>query len=180
MGHIGGVGYWRKRLSEDSYKLDDRKKIGLTRALLMYQVPLQPDEADMFLNTDINSMNSNEKSRYSIIEKKVSDAYSGVSEINDPNQRTVFLAEFRNILQGFYTKEELDENISYMTDGEHLAVGWLVGATHPSFRKIRNAYLPAIVTVKEIGQSAVSDITSQVFSGEGDAVSKIERLVSGN
>lgn len=174
--------YWFNRVQEDSRKLSDDKKYQLTKSLLIYTVPLKPDEADIFLSTTPSARELDDAIRYSGIEKKIADAYSRSGE-NYPKRRESFLRDFRSVLDGFYTQEELDEIMSYMVDerNDGFVVVQLVGANHPTFRKIRNAYLPAITDLIEIDivSGRGRDVTRTLFDGKEDAVSQIEKLVSG-
>lgn len=179
--------YWIDRFQEDSPRLDEDKKYELTRSLLVHAIPLQPEEADLFLRTNPNSAEVNDALRYSGIERKVAHAYSARRDLFDgPIQIGKFLADFRAILNEFYKPGELDE-IIYFSGGNHeqigLAVMWLVGGNHPTYRRIRNAYLPEITSLVEVytspegKPSGVRDITHTLFDGEQDAVSQIEKLL---
>lgn len=179
-----GPGYWIDRFQEDRYKLEEGKKIELTRALLIHGIPLQPEDADFFLSANPNSTEIDKAQHYSSIERKVARAYSARKGLfNDSKLRDRFLADFRTILTGFYTQGELDEIIPYIDNGEALVVMMLVGGSHPASRRIRNAYLPEITSLVEVHISPEGkhlggrDITHALFDGEGDAVSQIERLI---
>lgn len=173
--------YWLERLSQDKQKLDENKKLELIKALLIDLVPLKPDEADIFLNTELNAQKIDNILEYSEIEKKVGESIGGIPE-NYKQEKKRFLKSFRNILSGFYTSRELDEIISYWGYCEELiVVGRLVGMEHYGIRRIRNAYLPVISDLIEIDPVSGEgrDMTYTLFDGEGDAVSQIERLVKG-
>jgi len=176
--------YWIDRLQADSGRLSEDKKYQLIKSLLVHEVPLEADEVDFFFNTNPNAENLDNATLFSGIKRKVALAYTRQRAFDNPERREGFLNEFRAILKGFYTKDELDEIIPYMVDGgEGLAVKWLVGLEHPAVRKIRNAYLPEITSLIRVDITpqgrilGAEDETHILFNGSEDAVSQIERIV---
>lgn len=176
--------YWINQFQKDSLRLGDDKKYELTRTLLIHAIPLQPDEADIFLRTNPNPTEMDMTLRYSGIERKVAHAYGARRELFDNSERIErFLRDFRAVLDGFYTQEDLDEIISYTGPNQSQissVVMWLVGRNHPTSRRIRNAYLPEITTLIEVGERETRDVTHTLFDGEGDAVNQIENKILGN
>jgi hypothetical protein len=174
--------YWLDRFKEDEKRLEEDKKISLLKCLLVDTIPLSGEEADFFIKESPKTGDMEKLRRYSNIESKVGRAYSS-GFLEDPELKERFRDNFRKILTGFYTKEELEEIISYMDYGEHLAVGKLVGFEHPIIRKIRNAYLPLITDLVEVSVNKNGkivggrDLTPLLFDGEGDAVDQIERIL---
>jgi hypothetical protein len=130
MGQDNNPMNWLKRLDSDCQKLSDEKKVELTRIVLLYGIPLPQEEVDIFLGPNLNSKTEPERFlRYCEIERKVARAYSADGIFNkSPEQSKSFFNDFRKIMDGIYTKEEIDNLASYLAPGEEsIVVMHLVG-----------------------------------------------------
>ena len=52
---------WLERIDNDCHKLSEEEKVELTRIVLLYGIPLQSEEVDLFLNPNLNSKTKPEK-----------------------------------------------------------------------------------------------------------------------
>lgn len=182
--------YWSNKLYEDSEKLGEEKKFELVKALLKDHVQLSEDEIEVFLsynatNNDPENILQESSLEHLSAERKVANYFATYNwEENETDyqaRRNQFLDSFTTILEGFYTEEELKEITNIIAPGdEFIATIRLVGHMHPTMRKVRNAYLPLITNVLEVGSGGVSDTTHTLFDGEKEPVDEIEDLLKGN
>jgi len=172
--------YWYERLCSDRNSLDPERKRLLIEAFLEERIGLSKEETETFMG-EIPS-NLQKFPEFIAVERKVGDffntGFSGREEEKPRIQK--FLERYKSILEGFYTKKELEEMIGYLgLDEEILLVRWLVGKDHYLMRRIRNAYLPGMLDVIIIdptkgGQEQI------LFDGDKDPVDQFEELMGDN
>lgn len=170
--------YWLSRLDEDSVKLDGDRKIRLVEAELRHVVPLTREEIGIFLNA--NPRDKDRLVEFSVIEQKVAEAYGSSDYNNYKKRRKKFLGEYREIMRGFYTDDQLDDLFLQLDDegrSDSLIVHKIVGRNHPAIRRIRNAYLPGIVDLIVVDENGGRDMTHTLFDGEREACDQIEDIV---
>lgn len=181
MERSDGPQYWLERFAEDSKVIDEKTKQQLVKTLFVDFLGLDGDDIEFFFNPDLipNAQDPEEALKFATIEKQVGISYdSGISEWNDlkyEERHQLFVNSFREILGSIYNQKELDEIIGCMgKEEEGFLVMQLLGKDHFARRRIRNAYLPMITSLVQLGGE---DLTHTLFDGEGDAVDQIERLV---
>ncbi len=179
------ISYWAKRFREDCSKLEDNKKISLVKSFLQYSIPLQKDEADFFMDENPDSKDMDKLVRYSGIEAKIETAFNSTFNsssglFNNPGAIENFWDDFRKILTGFYTKEELDEIASFAYNDDVGLIVMDLAGPDDYFRKIRNAYLPGMTDFIGIDLSGGGSVNYTLFDGKEDAVSQIERILGIN
>lgn len=173
MGQHSGR-YWLDRFNADRDKLDEKRKQELVKTVLTYLVPLTPEEAELFITSKRKT--AEELLAYSVIERKVANAYSCASQ---PSENKALSESFRKVLEGFYTPQELDEIAPWFVLDQDVDIVMfrLAGYEHPSARRIRNAYLPEIMDLVVIDKKGGHDMTYRLFDGPGDAVSQADKLM---
>lgn len=192
------ISYWLNRLQADSQRLDDQHRLSLVKAILVNHCQLTPEELSVFLNPEFTptAEKLDETFIYANAERKIANHYNssfpqeGTQDYEEWKQRhDAFKNDFKQALTiGFYEKDEIDEILSYMptSEGDALTVALLVGRNFYAMRRIRNAYIPGMMTselwdVDEKGRVLeTKDVTYTLFDNGEDAVSQLERSLGIN
>lgn len=196
------ISFWWERFAIDSQKLTYQHRLSLVKTILINHCRLTPEELSVFLNPEFTptAEKLDETFRYTNAERKIANYYNssfpqeGTQAYKEWKQRhDDFKNDFKQqaLTIGFYEKDEIDEILSYTTvTDDFLIVIRLVGNDFYAMRRIRNAYIPGMVTAVSVVAEVVDDkhariiqaedITHTLFDREEDAVTQLERSLGIN